>query len=220
MEFDIDDLDPIRSGESLDPRPDNRIYVDTVRRAQGVSAFSVEPDEDLLIWALILHPRTEEFPWAGDALAPEEFDTEFDSDAAGPRPLRKANIGDEADPKNAGDPISFDEPHTVPDGYNWELVQMWGNFSDTVFFTLWGDKPSVDTPTSIDDFEPMGPLWLEGRFVVENHERVAEPTERALTDPTFDGDRYVAATLGHHGSVDEPIYGKLFIAAVQREIDQ
>lgn len=190
--------------------PDNTQFVDTVRRAQGISSFSVEPGEDLRILAGIFHPRTQEFPWARDELSPGER-----------VPLRDISQVLRDDPDaDQGDEASFDDPLIVPDGFNFEVVQFWVNFRDSVEVNLWGVKPSVlqagGTPTTIDDYEPIGPLYAPGG-TVQNHERVAEPTERALFDPEFVGDQPVAFTVENRSEIDQPLRGKVFIAAVQRD---
>lgn len=192
--------------------PDNTQFVDTVRRAQGISSFSVEPGEDLRILAGIFHPRTQEFPWARDELSPGER-----------VPLRDISQVLRDDPDaDQGDEASFDDPLIVPDGFNFEVVQFWVNFRDSVEVNLWGAKPSVleagETPTTIDDYEPIGPIFHPGGSV-QNHERVAEPTERALFDPEFQGEQPVAATVENVTNTTEASRGKVFIAAVQREVD-
>lgn len=186
--------------------PDNTDFVDTVRRAQGISAFSVEPGEDLRTFAGIFHPDTQQFPWARDRL-----------DQGARVPLRDvsdtlAGTGDQ------GKVLSFDNPHVVPDGFNFEIVQFWVNFTVSVEVMVWGQKPGVSNPTQKSDYEPIGPLWATG-YEVENHERVAEPTERALFDPTFTGEQAVAVTVENQSNTTDPARGKVFIAAVQREVN-
>lgn len=190
--------------------PDNTTFVDTVRRSAGISAFSVEPGEDLRILAGIFHPRTEEFPWARDVLEPGER-----------VPLRDISqiLRDDPDGEQ-GQPASFEDPLIVPDGFNFEIVQFWVNFEGTIELNTWGAKPSVlqagGTPSEIDDYEPIGPLFAQGG-TVQNHERVAEPTERALFDPDFEGDQPVAFTVENRSTIDQPLRGKVFVAAVQRD---
>lgn len=190
--------------------PDNTTFVDTVRRAQGVSAFSVEPGEDLRLFAGIFHPRTDEFPWSKDQLGPGER-----------TPLRDiSEVLREDEDRGQGVEVGFDNPHIVPDGFNFEIVQFWVNFEGTVEVMVWGVKPSVlmagDDPTTIDDYEPIGPLFANGGSV-QNHERVAEPTERALFDPEFVGEQPVAFTVENRSEINQPLRGKVFIAAVQRD---
>lgn len=186
--------------------PDNTTFVDTVRRAQGISAFSVEPGEDLRTFAGIFHPDTQQFPWARDRL-----------DQGARVPLRDVSDTLALTPEQ-GKILSFDNPHIVPDGFNFEIVQFWVNFTVSVEVMVWGQKPSVDNPTQKSDYEPIGPLWAGG-YEVENHERVAEPTERALFDPTFTGEQAVAVTVENTSNVTEAARGKVFIAAVQRDVD-
>lgn len=187
--------------------PDNTTFVDTVRRAQGISSFSVEPGEDLRTFAGIFHPDTQQFPWARDEIGPGER-----------VPLRDVS-GVLAGTPEQGRILDFGNPHIVPDGFNFEIVQFWVNFQVSVEMMVWGSKPFVDTPTEKNDYEPIGPLWAGG-YEVENHERVAEPTERALFDPTFEGEEAVAVTVENVSNTTDPARGKVFIAAVEREVDQ
>ena len=201
------DVRDLEADDGVTPRPDNTVFVDTVRRSQGVSAFSVEPGEDLHYYGAFFMEESENYPWAADPLEPD-----------GVHNLRMLS-SDVDSPVDLGEPLTFENPHIVPGGHNFELVQVWGNVEASCQIKLWGKKPNIppEEATERDDYEVIGPFWLKGEFNVENHERVAEPVERALFDPDLVGDEPIAVTVEPNTPVDEPFEGKIMMAFVQRD---
>lgn len=204
------DVRDLAVDDGVSPRPDNTVFVDTVRRAQGVSSFSVEPGEDLHYYGGFFMQESEMYPWAADPIQPGE--TAF---------ARMLSDGVET-PLDLGDPLTFEDPHIIPPDRNFELVQIWGNFEASVQVKIWGRSPDVppENVTEQDDYEVIGPFWLGGGFNIENHERVAEPVERALFDPEFETEEPVAVSIEPATPVDEPFEGKLMMAFVQRDLSE
>lgn len=194
--------------------PDHTTYVDTVRRAQGVSSFSVEPGEDLRFFSRFFDDDSDEFPWAGDPIDPGE--RVFLRDIS----QLLTEDGDPNQPdRELGDEVSFTDPHIVPDGYNFEVVQDYVNMRGNVEVKMWGQKPSsttsIDNLTE-DDYEIIAPLYASGDGLLDV-ERVAEPTERSLFQPDFGGEEPIAITIENVSNIPEPIKGKVYIAVVQRD---
>jgi hypothetical protein len=57
-------------------------------------------------------------------------------------------------------------------------------------------------------------VFYDGASGPFNLQRVAEPTERSLLNPSLNGEQAVAATVRNTSSNPEPIRGKVYIAAV------
>lgn len=201
--------------------PDNTTFVDTVRRAQGISSFSVEPGEDLRFFSVFNDPDSQEFPWAGPELDPGQrvFLRDISQNLALSPEERPGGLSD----RQLGDPVTFSDPHVVPDGFNFEVVQDYINYRGDVELKMWGRKPSsADVPLdelTEDDYEIINPVYVDGDDLL-NIERVAEPTERALFEPDFEGNTPVAVTVENVSNIPEPIRGKVYVSVVQRDVSE
>lgn len=205
----------LRPVDLIDDRPDNRIDVERVFRAQGISQFAARPNERLRIFGGIFSEDVFEYPWARPPLEPGEE-------------MVLRDFSPTLDPLQQGREVSFDDPMISPPGLNLEVVQFYVNMTGSTRIALWGRKPSIEIPDTIpevlefgfdkDDFELIGPVWASGGQIL-NEERPAEPTDRQLFDPGFVKPEPVAASIKHMSPADEPLRGKCFVAMIERHPD-
>jgi len=195
---------PIRPPNLVDrTRPDNTQYVSQVERSNGINSFITGENEELRYFAAFFHPDSAEFPWANAPLSPGE--EVFLSRSSTPS----------VEDGTVGQPVSYSNPLTIPDGVDFELVQDYIDMRGDVEVVLWGSQPSASPPfNSKDQYEPIAPVFYDGASGPFNVQRVAEPTSRSLLNPQLQGEQAVAATVRNTSQNPEPIRGKVYIAAV------
>lgn len=198
---------PIRPRDLVDrTRPDNTQYVSQVERSNGISSFTAQEGEELLFFSRFFDERSAEFPWAGQPLDPGE--RVF---------LRDTSAGAVED-GTVGRPLSFSNPLIIEEGFDFEVVQDYVDARGNLDVTLWGPKPSAVPPyDSEQQFEPLAPLYYDGATGAFSIQRVAEPTERSLLNPSLDGETAIAATAKNVSSNPDPVRGKIYISCVLRD---
>lgn len=195
---------PIRPPDLVDrTRPDNTQYVSQVERSNGINSFVTAEGEALRYFAAFFHPDSEEFPWANPPLSPGE------------EVFLSRSSTESVENGTVGQPLSYSNPLTIPDGVDFEVVQDYIDVRGDVEVVLWGTQPSASPPfNSKDQYEPIAPVFYDGASGVFNEQRVAEPTERSLLNPSLDGEQAVAATVRNTSENPEPIRGKVYISCV------